>query len=83
MRVCLDVSAAAQGRGGIGRYAARLAAALADARPVDLTLVYHGRRASRLPTTLAGLPARHVRLGSKAWRASLALGHLLRLRLDR
>ncbi len=83
MRVCLDVSAAAQGRGGIGRYAERLAEALAPLPGVALRLLYHGPRGTRLPPTLAGLPARHVRLGSKPWRASLAAATLLRLPLDR
>jgi glycosyltransferase involved in cell wall biosynthesis len=83
VRVGLDVSAAAQGRGGIGRYAERLAAALARLPGVDLTLLYHGPRRTHLPPGLAGLPERHVRLGSKPWRASLAAANLLGLPLDR
>jgi glycosyltransferase involved in cell wall biosynthesis len=83
VRVCLDVSAAAQRRGGIGRYAERLAEALAAAPGVDLALLYHGRRGTDLPPTLAPVPARHVRLGSKPWRASLAVASLLGLPLDR
>ena len=83
MRVCLDVSAAAQRRGGIGRYAERLAEALAATPGVDLRLLYHGRRGTSLPPALARVPAHHVRLGSKPWRASLALANLLGLPLDR
>ena len=79
----MDVSAAAQGRGGIGRYAARLAEALADVPRVDLGLLYHGPRGTRLPPTLADFPARHVRLGSKPWRAALAVASLAGLPLDR
>jgi glycosyltransferase involved in cell wall biosynthesis len=83
VRVCLDVSAAAQGRGGIGRYAARLAEALSTVPGVDLSLLYHGRRGTRLPERLAGLPERQVPLGSKPWRATLAVANLLGLPLDR
>jgi glycosyltransferase involved in cell wall biosynthesis len=83
VRVCLDVSAAAQGRGGIGRYAERLATALAATPGVDLSLLYHGRRGTSVPPALAGVPARHVRLGSKPWRAGLAVANLLGLPLDR
>ncbi len=83
MRVCLDVSAAAQARGGIGRYAARLAEALLRLPGIELSLLYHGRGGTALPPGLAGLPPRRVRLGSKPWRATLAAASLLRLPLDR
>ncbi|HEY7062490.1 MAG TPA: glycosyltransferase family 1 protein [Chloroflexota bacterium] len=83
MRVCLDASPAAQGRGGIGRYAARLAEALAALPGVELSLLYHGRPAARLTCPLDRLPARRVRVASKPWRASLALAYFLRLPLDR
>jgi glycosyltransferase involved in cell wall biosynthesis len=83
VRICLDVSAAAQHRGGIGRYAERLAEALTRLPDLDLRLLYHGPRDTALPPTLAGLPARHVRLGSKPWRTTLAIANWLHLPLDR
>ncbi len=83
MKVCIDVSAAAQGRGGIGRYSEQLARALTALPVLELSLLYHGRARVGLPPALAGLPRRHVRLGSKPWRAGVALAHVLRLPLDR
>jgi glycosyltransferase involved in cell wall biosynthesis len=83
MRVCLDVSATVADRGGIGRYSARLAEALAATSGVELTLLYHSASPALLPSALAALPAHHVRLGSKPWRAGVALAHLLRLPMDR
>jgi glycosyltransferase involved in cell wall biosynthesis len=83
MKVCLDVSAAAAERGGMGRYSARLAEALAALPGVELTLLYHGAGAARLSPALAALPARPIALGSKPWRAGVALAHLLGRPMDR
>jgi glycosyltransferase involved in cell wall biosynthesis len=83
VRVTLDVSAAAQGRGGIGRYSARLAEALRAVPDVALSLLYNGPRQTRLASELWDLPARRVPLRSKPWRAGVALTHLARLPLDR
>jgi glycosyltransferase involved in cell wall biosynthesis len=77
MRVCLDVSAAAADRGGIGRYSARLAEALAALPHLDLALLYHAPQSARLPGPLASLPTRHLQMGSKQWRGRVALAHLL------
>jgi len=81
--VTLDVAAAVQGRGGIGRYSARLAEALARRGDVALTLLYHGRPTIALPPALRTLPARAVPLGSKPWRAGAALATVLGVPLDR
>jgi glycosyltransferase involved in cell wall biosynthesis len=83
MRVILDVTAAAQRRGGIGRYSARLAEALLDIPGLELRLVYSAARPAALPRRLAAVPARRIGLPSKPWRAGIALAQLLRLPLDR
>jgi glycosyltransferase involved in cell wall biosynthesis len=83
MRVCLDVSAAAQARGGIGRYSARLAESLLELPGVELSLLYNAPRAPRLDAALARLPAHRLRLGTKPWRAGIAAATLLGLALDR
>jgi glycosyltransferase involved in cell wall biosynthesis len=83
MRVTIDLSAAAHGRGGIGRYCARLAAALIRQPGVQLRALYNAPRSARLPADLAALPAVRVPLGDKPWRAGLAAAQLLRIPLDR
>ncbi|HZU04922.1 MAG TPA: glycosyltransferase family 1 protein [Chloroflexota bacterium] len=83
MRVVLDVTAAAQRRGGIGRYSARLAEALRDVPGLELQLVYSAAQPVALPRRLTAVPARRIGLPSKPWRAGIALAQLLRLPLDR
>lgn len=77
MKVCLDVSAAAADRGGIGRYSARLVEALAALPHLELSLLYHAPQPARLPGPLARLPTRYLQMGSKQWRGRVALAHLL------
>jgi glycosyltransferase involved in cell wall biosynthesis len=71
MTICLDLSAAAQERAGLGRYAARLGQALL-ALGVPLTAFINDPRESRLAPPLSSLPTRSVHLARKPWRLRAA-----------
>jgi glycosyltransferase involved in cell wall biosynthesis len=71
MTICLDLSAAAQERAGLGRYAASLSQALL-ALGVPLTAFINDLRGSRLVPPLSSLPTRSVRLARKSWRLRAA-----------
>lgn len=73
--VCIDLSAAAQERAGLGRYAASLAQALV-ALGVPLAAFVNDLRGSRLAPPLSELPLRSVRLPRKAWRLRAAASYL-------
>ena len=68
---CLDLSAAAQERAGLGRYAASLGQALL-ARGAPLTAFLNDPRGSRLAPPLSALPTRTVNLARKPWRLRAA-----------
>lgn len=69
MRVCIDISAAAHERAGLGRYAASLATALLPLLPPGaLSIFFNHPRESRLPEALAGLPRHTWPWGNKPWR---------------
>lgn len=77
MTVTVDVSAAVNGKAGLGRYAAMLAAALASEHPGEIKLFANTTGASHdlpLPPDLA--PMRSIRLGYKPWRMAAWLGQL-------
>jgi glycosyltransferase involved in cell wall biosynthesis len=69
--VCIDLSAAAQERAGLGRYAASLAQALL-ALGEPLQAFVNDPRGSRLAEPLSALPTRTVRLARKPWRLRAA-----------
>jgi glycosyltransferase involved in cell wall biosynthesis len=79
----IDVSAAVHNRAGLGRYAADLARALADARPGEIGLFHNQGSDGRLPDDLRDLPRRSVRLGYKPWRLAVLLAHWSRIHFDR
>jgi glycosyltransferase involved in cell wall biosynthesis len=79
----IDVSAAVHNRAGLGRYAAALARALADARPGEVSLFHNQGGDGRLPDALTDLPRRSVRLGYKPWRMAILLAHWGRISFDR
>ncbi len=72
MTICLDLSAAAQERAGLGRYAASLGQALLTLG-VPLTAFVNDLRESRLAKPLSDLPTRSVHLGRKPWRLRAAV----------
>ncbi|MBL8056712.1 MAG: glycosyltransferase family 4 protein [Anaerolineales bacterium] len=71
MTVCLDLSAAAHERAGLGRYAASLAQALL-ALGTPLTAFVNDPRESRLRPPLSDLPRRTAGLPRKRWRLRAA-----------
>jgi glycosyltransferase involved in cell wall biosynthesis len=79
----IDISAAVHNRAGLGRYAAALARALADARPGQISLFHNQGADGRLPDNLADLPRRSVRLGYKPWRMAVLLAHWSRVSFDK
>ena len=80
--VCIDLSAAAQERAGLGRYAASLAHALL-ALDVPLEAFVNDLRGSRLPQTLSALPTRSAHLPRKPWRLRAAATYFGGPSLDR
>jgi glycosyltransferase involved in cell wall biosynthesis len=80
--IYLDISAAVHARAGLGRYAAHLAQAVAEARPWQITL-FHNGGSQPLSGKLAQLPRRTVNYGYKPWRTAVLLGQLSHLSFNR
>lgn len=79
----IDVSAAVHARAGLGRYSAKLAQAIATARPRQ-TAIFHNLGADgNLPPELAHLPRRTVGYGYKPWRMMVAMGQIAHLPFNR
>jgi glycosyltransferase involved in cell wall biosynthesis len=74
MTICLDLSAAAHERAGLGRYAASLAGALLELEPT-LTAFINDPRESSLPPPLNALPTYTARLPRKRWRLRAAVSY--------
>lgn len=74
MTICLDLSAAAHERAGLGRYAASLAQALLPLEP-GLTAFVNDPRESRLRPPLSGLPTHTANLPRKRWRLRAAASY--------
>ena len=79
---CIDLSAAAHERAGLGRYAASLAEALL-ALGVPLTAFLNDPRESRLQPPLSALPTYSARLPRKRWRLRAALSYFGGPSMDR
>lgn len=79
---CIDLSAAAHERAGLGRYAASLAEALL-ALGVPLTAFLNDPRESRLQAPLSELPTYSARLPRKRWRLRAALSYFGGPSMDR
>ena len=82
MSVCLDLSAAAHERAGLGRYAASLASALLTLEP-NLRIFVNDPRESRLRPPLCDLPTHTANLPRKLWRLRAALSYFGGPNLDR
>ena len=74
MSICLDLSAAAHERAGLGRYAASLARALLPLEP-GLTAFVNDPRESRLRPPLSALPMHTAHLPRKRWRLRAAISY--------
>jgi glycosyltransferase involved in cell wall biosynthesis len=84
MAIYVDVSAAVNGRAGLGRYAESLAYALTVLRPARIALFYNSAGPIRHPLGgLESVPYRRVRAGYKPWRLAVWLGGLAGLGFDR
>jgi glycosyltransferase involved in cell wall biosynthesis len=79
---CIDLSAAAHERGGLGRYATALAEAML-ARDVELTAFVNDPRESHLRPPLSDLPMRTARLPRRRWRLRAAASYFGAPSLDR
>jgi glycosyltransferase involved in cell wall biosynthesis len=79
---CIDLSAAAHERAGLGRYAASLAEALL-ALGVPLTAFLNDPQESRLLPPLSELPTYSARLPRKRWRLRAALSYFGGPSMDR
>lgn len=78
-RITVDVSPVLQGHAGVGRYTQALTRALLAGRPPDEAWVALGVDARRRPLADLPLPLLAYARSNKAWRAQVALAHLLRL----
>jgi glycosyltransferase involved in cell wall biosynthesis len=74
MPICIDLSAAAHERAGLGRYAASLAQALLDLG-VPLHAFINDPRESRLGPPLSALPTHTANLPRKQWRLRAAASY--------
>ncbi len=83
MAVTIDVSPAVNGKAGLGRYALRLAAALAAERPGQVSLFANRTRTARPLPDLASLPLRTVRAGYKPWRMAVWAAQIARVPFNR
>ena len=80
--ICIDLSAAAHERAGLGRYASALAEAIL-ARGVELTAFVNDPRGSQLRPPLSDLPLRTAHLSRKRWRLRAAASYVGAPGLDR
>jgi glycosyltransferase involved in cell wall biosynthesis len=74
--IFIDVSAAAHGRAGLGRYAENLTRALLDAQPERYGIFYNSGRGGSLPESLNRAPSKVVRVGYKPWRTAVLLAQI-------
>jgi glycosyltransferase involved in cell wall biosynthesis len=82
MTITLDVSAAMNGKAGLGRYASALAAAIAAEHPAALRLFANVSTSAVGSLLLPPVPLKTIRLGYKPWRMAVWLSQLAGLGLD-
>jgi len=83
MSIYIDVSAAAHGRAGLGRYAESLARALLQRCPGRFALFHNRDRSVHAIEGLQDVPTRTVRAGYKPWRMAVWLGQLAHVNFGR
>jgi len=83
MPIYIDVSAAAHGRAGLGRYAESLARALLQRHPDRFALFHNRGRSTHAIEGLEGVPTRTVLAGYKPWRMAVWLGQLVHANFGR
>jgi glycosyltransferase involved in cell wall biosynthesis len=72
--IYLDISAAVNGKAGIGRYALSLAGEMAEHYPEQLRFFFNSASAKELPGAISQVPFRRVSWGYKPWRMAVLLG---------
>ena len=88
MSIYVDISAAAHGRAGLGRYSANLARSLlkldaGQQEPHRFALFYNRDRTTRPVEGLETAPTKTLRAGYKPWRMAVWLGQLTRADFSR
>jgi glycosyltransferase involved in cell wall biosynthesis len=76
MKVTIDVSAAINGKAGLGRYAASLAQAVDGEHPGSVRLFANRTPQSIIPPALTDLPLETVQAGYKPWRMAVWIGQM-------
>ncbi len=79
MNITVDVSPAVNGRAGLGRYAASVAAALAQQQPDSIRLFANLTTEAKTLPELAGLPIKTIKAGYKPWRMAIWLAQIGRI----
>ena len=83
MSATIDVSAAINGKAGLGRYAASLASAMIAERP-DAVRLFANRAGDGAPgLQIPDAPLKSIRLGYKPWRMAVWIGQLSGMGFDR
>ena len=82
MQVCIDVSAAAHRRAGLGRYTLELTRALVTQGEHDYVAFYHQRGQAHLDPPIDSLPQLTTRLSVKPWRLTAMLAHFFNVPQD-
>jgi glycosyltransferase involved in cell wall biosynthesis len=82
LQVCIDVSAAAHRRAGLGRYTLELTRALVTQGEHDYVAFYHQRGQAHLDPPIDSLPQLTTRLSVRPWRLTAMLAHLFRAPQD-
>ena len=83
MNVTIDVSAAVNGRAGLGRYAASLTAALAAQHPGQVMTFANETTSAQPIPELASLPQHSTHMGYKPWRMAIWLAQMAHIPFNR
>src|SRR5687768_9501968 len=83
MQITIDVSAAVNGRAGLGRYAEKIAETVADQHPGTVQLFANYTESAQPLTDLDALPTRSTHMGYKPWRMAVLMGQIARLPFNR
>jgi glycosyltransferase involved in cell wall biosynthesis len=83
MTVTIDVSAAVNGRAGLGRYAASLSRAVDDLKPGRIRLFANQTAQAQELPELSHIPLDAIRIGYKPWRMAIWLAQVMGIGFDR
>lgn len=83
MTITIDISPAANGKAGLGRYAHALTRALSDQSPDNVHLFANLAEGAHIPSDLSDLPRTTIQMGYKGWRMAVLMGQIATLRFDK